>query len=66
MKKTLTEKQRKILEFIESQILHRGSSPTIREIGKKFGISSTNGVRAHLEALIKKGYIKRFLDMIYI
>lgn len=37
----------------------RGHSPTIREIGHKFGIASTNGVRAHLSALIKKGYLKK-------
>jgi len=59
MKKTLTDKQRLVLEFIENQILHKGHSPTIREIGKKFGISSTNGVRTHLTALIKKGYLKK-------
>lgn len=59
MKKTLTEKQRQILQFIEDRILHKGHSPTYREIGQKFGISSTNGVRTHLVALIKKGYIKK-------
>ncbi len=58
-KKKLTERQRQILEFIEAQITERGSSPTIREIGRRFGISSTNGVRTHLTALIKKGYIKK-------
>ena len=36
-----------------------GIPPTIREIGQKFGISSTNGVRAILSSLVKKGYIKR-------
>ena len=55
----LTEKQKRILEFIENMVVERGSAPTIREIGKKFGISSTNGVRTHLTALIKKGYVKK-------
>jgi repressor LexA len=60
----LTDKQRSIFEFIEQSITLRGISPTIREIGSKFGISSTNGVRTHLAALIKKGYLKksRFLS----
>ncbi len=40
-------------------ITEHGKSPTIREIGEKFSISSTNGVRAHLEVLMKKGYIHR-------
>ncbi len=58
-KKTLTEKQRVIFQFIRDQIVSRGNSPTIREIGDKFGISSTNGVRTHLTALVKKGFLKK-------
>ena len=59
MKISLTDKQKKVLEFIQRQITDRGHSPTIREIGEKFGIQSTNGVRTHLNALIKKGYLKK-------
>ncbi len=59
MKKALTEKQRAILEFIQNQIASRGFPPTFREIGKRFGIRSTNGVRTHLNAIIKKGYLKQ-------
>ncbi len=59
VKDILTDKQRAIYKFIENKINEYGSSPTIREIGVKFGISSTNGVRQHLTALIKKGYIKK-------
>ncbi|MFH2049485.1 MAG: transcriptional repressor LexA [bacterium] len=59
MKVSLTEKQKAVLEFIQQQITDRGNSPTIREIGEKFGIQSTNGVRTHLTALIKKGYLKK-------
>ena len=55
--KELTARQRAVLEFIEDKITHSGTSPTIREIGTKFGISSTNGVRLHVNALIKKGYL---------
>ena len=33
--------------------------PTVREIANRFNISSTNGVRSILAALIKKGYINR-------
>jgi len=59
MKAKLTDKQRSVFEFIQQQIRERGHSPTIREIGKRFGISSTNGVRLHLSALIKKGYLTK-------
>lgn len=59
MKQALTNRQRQIFEFIEKHFQRFGNTPTIREIGKNFKISSTNGVRTHLEALIKKGYIKK-------
>jgi len=59
MKSKLTDKQHNILEFIEERIVQHGHSPTIREIGEQFGITSTNGVRTHLTALIKKGYLKK-------
>ncbi len=59
VKPELTDRQRQIFDFIEQRITGQGTSPTIREIGAKFGISSTNGVRQHLTALIKKGYLKK-------
>jgi len=59
MRKVLTDRQRHILEFIENHIKTHGSSPTIREIGSFTGIKSTNGVRQHIKALIKKGYLKK-------
>ena len=59
LKPTLTEKQKRILRFVEDLITQRGHSPTIREIGEKFGIRSTNGVRTHLTALVRKGYLKK-------
>lgn len=55
----LTVRQRKVLAFIEAQIERQGFAPTIREIGRHLGISSTNGVNDHLKALEKKGYLAR-------
>jgi repressor LexA len=55
----LTARQRQIYEFIHAQITEGGAPPTLREIGERFGITSTNGVRAVLSALEKKGYINR-------
>ena len=55
----LTNRQREIYEFIREKIENRGYGPTIREIGKQFGIKSPNGVMCHLKALEKKGLIKR-------
>lgn len=55
----LTERQRKIYEFIREKIRNRGYGPTVREIGDAFGIRSPNGVVGHLKALERKGLIKR-------
>ncbi|NWF50475.1 MAG: transcriptional repressor LexA [Ignavibacteriaceae bacterium] len=57
MKKQLTERQEEILLFIEQFRTENGYPPTLREIGKRFNISSTFGVKRHLEALVKKGYL---------
>lgn len=54
----LTDKEKRILEFIiESK--RSGFTPSIREIGKKFGLSSTASVFFYLRKLERKGYIKR-------
>lgn len=55
----LTPRQKEVYDFIESRVKSGGLPPTVREIGDRFSISSTNGVRSVLSALIKKGYIKR-------
>jgi repressor LexA len=57
MKSGLTEKQKKILSFIKSFISENGFPPTLREIGRHFNITSTFGVKRHLDALKKKGYL---------
>lgn len=55
----MNERSREILNFIRSFGRDKGFPPTIREIGKAFGIASTNGVRYHLDILEKAGYIQR-------
>ena len=55
----LTKRQRAILNYIEREVRTSGIPPSIREIGVALGIRSTNGVRSHLQALEKKGYIHR-------
>lgn len=57
MKTELTDRQKEILKFIQSFLQLNGYPPTIREIGREFGISSTFGVKRHLDALAKKGYL---------
>ncbi|MDP3148016.1 MAG: transcriptional repressor LexA [Ignavibacteria bacterium] len=57
MKKELTDRQQEILSFIEQFRDENGYPPTLRQIGKQFGISSTFGVKRHMDALVKKGHI---------
>ncbi len=57
MKNKLTDRQEDILNFLKQFTLENGYPPTLREIGKHFQISSTFGVKRHLEALVKKGFI---------
>ena len=59
MGQNITERQRQILEFIRMAVDSRGIPPTIREIGIRFGIRSTNGVDKHLQALERAGHITR-------
>ncbi len=55
----LTHRQQMVLDFIRESITDRGYPPTLREIGARMGIRSTNGVNDHLRALERKGYLKR-------
>lgn len=48
-----------VLDFIRQSISDRGYPPTLREIGARMGIRSTNGVNDHLRALERKGYLTR-------
>jgi repressor LexA len=57
MSKELTDRQKEILDFISEYIEFNGFPPTYREIAKNFNLASTFGVKRHLDALSKKGYI---------
>lgn len=59
MNDTKKDKQTEIYEFIRKQILEKGYPPSVREICKGVGLSSTSTVHGHLERLEKKGLIKR-------
>lgn len=55
----LSERQREILDFIESQQRERGYPPSVREIGEAVGLTSTSTVHSHLSTLQKLGYLRR-------
>ena len=54
----MTLKQERIFEFIRNHLQDTGYPPTVREIGTAFGISE-KGAHDHLNAIEKKGYIRR-------
>ncbi|MFH1457701.1 MAG: transcriptional repressor LexA [Candidatus Omnitrophota bacterium] len=58
MDKELTKKQERVLDFIRERV-RRNIPPTIREIAKELGFSSTGTVRDYFAALERKGYLKR-------
>ena len=55
--KDLTHKQQKVLDFLKKHVSEYGYPPTVREIGREFGILWP-AARGHLQALAKKGAIK--------
>jgi repressor LexA len=57
--KGLSERQRKILEFLDRFQGQNGYPPTIREIGDSVEISSTSVVNYYLDQLQDKGFIQR-------
>jgi len=58
MRRNLTTRQQKILDFIINYIRDAGYPPTVRDIAGAFKISS-KGAYDHMKAIEKKGYIKR-------
>jgi repressor LexA len=59
MAEQLTTRQRRILEVIRDAVADRGYPPSIREIGEAVGLTSTSSVHSQLEALQRKGFIRR-------
>ena len=55
----LTQRQRRILEYIRSAVEHNGYPPSVREIGEAVGLVSPSSVAYQLKELEKKGYLRR-------
>ena len=58
MAQALTDRQAKLLRFIQDHIRAKGVPPTIREIGQAFRFRSTGTVRDHVRALVAKGQLR--------
>ena len=59
MSAEMTEIQKKILEFLIEQKVTRGMPPTLAEIAKHFGYKNRATVQQHLQAIERKGFVKR-------
>ncbi len=55
----LTDRQRRILDFIQDFTTDNGYPPSIRQIGASVGISSTSVVNYNLNRLVEEGYLDR-------
>jgi repressor LexA len=54
----LTERQQAILDFINKHVDDNGFPPSVREIGRRFGVYPAT-VQDHIAALERKGYLQR-------
>ena len=56
---SLNKREKAILKFIEKSVEEKGYAPSVREIGKAVGLSSTATVHGYLARLQEEGYIKK-------
>ena len=54
----LTDRQQAILDFINASVNDNGFPPSVREIGRHFGIYPAT-VQDHISALERKGYLQK-------
>ncbi len=55
----LTDRQRQVLEMIDTSMRERGYPPSVREIGNAVGLTSPSTVHSHLLSLEKMGFLRR-------
>ena len=55
----LTEKQYKLLMFINKVLKETGCSPSFEEMKQAIGLKSKSGIHALLEALVERNFIKK-------
>ena len=57
---SLTARQTRLLQVIEDSLAKRGYVPMLQEMAHAMRIASLHGVKRHLVALERKGYLRRF------
>ena len=56
---SLTKRQKEIFEYVKTYGRDHGYPPTVRDIGKAIGLTSSSTVHAHLANLEKLGLLRR-------
>ncbi|MBD3280984.1 transcriptional repressor LexA [Candidatus Dojkabacteria bacterium] len=59
MYKTLTKRQKEILDYIEDYAAVKGYAPSLDEIKAHFKLSAVSTVHEHIDNLKRKGYLKK-------
>jgi len=59
----LTKRQREIMDYITEFSSEKGYSPSYREIGEHFDLSSPATIHSHVEGLKSKGWLKSSFNM---
>lgn len=59
MRDKTKEKLEEILEFIKKESKKNGFPPTVREIGKAVGLSSSSTVQSYINKLVEMGLVKK-------
>lgn len=58
-KQTMNGTQVKIYKYILDCVYNKGCPPSMHEIGKEIGITSTGTISNHLKKIEELGYIRR-------
>lgn len=59
MHKTLTKRQKEVLDFVKKFVNKKGYPPTLEEVSKKLKVSAVSTVHQHIATLIEKGYLQK-------
>ena len=57
--RNLTKRQQEIFDYVKHHVGEHGYPPTVRDIGKAIGLTSSSTVHAHLANLEKLGLLRR-------
>ena len=58
-KKRITDKERRVFEFIKNYVDENNYAPTVREIQEEFGLKSTSTAHRYIITLSQKGLLER-------